>query len=161
MRFHRIIGNTCDLADLIDGIAVDELQRDAGAVVRLQQGQCGVDIHFQVGIARGCGLSEYSRRVDVVGLLPGPYVVVEDIIGNSHQPCGEAGKAPELRDVRIGLDERLLSQIVAQLFIAQCLVQEEPAHRRLVFPDKLVEGPLVVENRHLRHEGYVVEFSHV
>ena len=63
--------------------------------------------------------------------------------------------------VHIGLDEGLLSQVVAQLFIAQCLVEKEPTHRRLIFPDKLVKGLLVPEYSHLRHESYVVELHHI
>ena len=152
MRFHRIVGNACDLADLVDGIAVDELQCDTGAFVRLQEGQRCVDIHLQIGISIRRSLSERRyRSIDIFRLLSCPYIVVEDVIGNTHQPGGEAGEATELRNVQIGIDESLLSQIVAQLLIAQCLVQEEPTNRRLVFPDKLVKGPLVVENRHLRH----------
>ena len=92
--------------------------------------------------------------------LPLSHLVVKHIIGDSHQPGGETRHAPELRDVHIGLDEGLLSQVVAQLFIAQRLVEKEPTHRRLIFPDKLVKGLLVPEYRHLRHQGYVVELHH-
>ena len=53
MRLHRIRWDARHLGDLVDGIAVDELQRDAGPLIGLQQGQRGVDIHFQA--LTGCG----------------------------------------------------------------------------------------------------------
>ena len=51
MRLHRILGNPCDLTDLFDGIAIDELHRDTAAFVRLQKGQGLVKIHLQILIS--------------------------------------------------------------------------------------------------------------
>ena len=60
-----------------------------------------------------------------------------------------------MRDVGIGTDKGVLCQVVAQRLVAQREVEQEPAHGRLVFPYQLVEGPSVVEYRHLCYEGYI------
>ena len=100
------------------------------------------------------------RDVNVVGDVLGSFVIVEDVVGNAEEPCREARHAFEARDVRVGLNKGVLRQVVAQLRVSQRLVQKEPTHRRLVFPDKLVECPLVVEYRHLRYKREVSACSH-
>ena len=56
-------------------------------------------------------------------------MVVEHVVGDTHEPGGETRHALELRDVHIGLDEGILCQVVAQHLVTQRLVQEEPTDR--------------------------------
>ena len=77
----------------------------------------------------GCMPAFERLCVDVVGDVLCTLVVVEHVVGYSEQPRGESRHALKTGDVGVGLDERVLGQIVAQLRISQRLVQEEPAHR--------------------------------
>ena len=56
-------------------------------------------------------------------------MVIAHIIRYAHQPRLEGGETSERGNVCIGFDERILCQVVTQLFIAHGLAQEEPADR--------------------------------
>jgi hypothetical protein len=56
-------------------------------------------------------------------------MIVPHIIRYAHDPRLEGGETSEGRDIGVGFDERVLCQVVTQLFIAHGLAQEEPADR--------------------------------
>ena len=78
-----------------------------------------------------------------------PRVVVPYVVGNACQPSQEARGATVLGNVGVGFKEGVLSQVIAQGFVACRLDEEEPANRRLVFTHQLVERPPVVKHSHL------------
>ena len=95
------------------------------------------------------------------GLLAvGAHIVVEHVVGYAEEPCGKPRESAESRDVGVGLDKRVLREVVAQLFVAQRLVQEEPSDGRLILAHKRVESAPVVQHSHPRDEREVVEFFH-
>lgn len=80
------------------------------------------------------------------------HIVVMNIIGYSEEPCGEVGEPTKLLQIGVCFDERVLCEVVAQLFIAQRLVEEESPYRRLIFHNQAVERLTVVKNSHLGDE---------
>ena len=160
MRFHCAGGHIGDLCDAVDGKSVHQLQCDAGALFVSQQCECAVEVYFQaivgaVGELRGGGS---GIEVSCESVLAG--VIVEHIIGNLHEPCGEAGHTAKRGDVHIGFHKGVLCKVVGQLNIAQRVVQKEPPHGRLVFPYKGVERFLVMEYSRLRDEGNIIHTIH-
>ena len=141
MRFYRAFSHACDGGDLVDGLSFHHLQDYTGALFFLQDLQCLMDIHLQVVVMTWRGFVLYCLRGDVFGEMLSAGVVVEHVVGDTVEPRGETGDALERVEMGVGLEKCLLCQVVAQCRVTHRLVQEKPSHRRLVFPDKLLEGP--------------------
>ncbi len=77
---------------------------------------------------------------------------VKHIVSDAKQPSLETGQSPELGYIGVCLDKSILCKVVAELNITKRLVKEKPAHRRLVFTNKLVKCLLVAEYCHLRNQ---------
>ena len=101
------------------------------------------------------GFVLYCLRGDVFGEVLSAGVVVEHVVGDAVEPGGETGDALERVEMGVGLEKRLLCQVVAQCRVTHRLVQEKPSHRRLVFPDKLLKGPPVMKHGRPRHQGHI------
>ena len=133
MRLHRALRHARYCGDAFDGIAVDELQRDACAFGVGQTGESAVDIHPERLVGAGCGR---AHCVEVVGrrAQPAP-IVVEHVVGYAEEPCGERRRAAKRPDAGISPYEGVLREVVAQLRVSQRLVEEEAPYRRLILPE--------------------------
>ena len=93
-----------DFRNLVNGIAVDELQCDTGALLVAKSPKGIVDVKLHVGIAIVCVMAYGFRRVDVVGRAQPSVIIVEHIAGYAVEPCGECSLPAKLPDVDIGLE---------------------------------------------------------
>ena len=174
MRFHRALRKTCYVGNLVYGIAVQQLQGDACTLRRIEPSESVVKVHPEAWVAvvgsstAAADLSFAAAafvvsapwRVDVDRRLAVPQVVVVHIVGYTEQPCREIGKPAKLLQVDIRLYERLLREVVAQLFVPHRLIEEEPSHGRLVFHNKAIERLFVVKHSHLCYERDVADVGH-
>ena len=161
MRLHRALHHTRDLGNAVDGLALDELQSDAGSLVWGEQVEGGVEVEREPLVAR-LGLALGNRRGrEVFGGLVATDVVVEHVVGNAIEPGGEGRRAPEVAQVEVGLDEGVLGEVVAERHISRGLVEEESPDGRLVPHDELVESRPVAAFSSSGHKGDVVERVHV
>ena len=92
-------------------------------------------------------------------LLMAACVTVKLVVGNAVQPGAERRKPLEAADAHIGLDERLLRQVVGQHLVARGQVQQEPAHARLIGLDEPAECVPVVGQGALRQQSYFIKLG--
>lgn len=131
------------------GIAVDELQRHAGAFLVGKSGERSVDVHLHALFAVGGASVSHSRTVRIGGGTLSAVMVVEHVAGYTIQPSGERRRTLKLVYVGVSLNEGVLREVVAQLLVSQSLVEEESSYRRLILPDKLIESRFVMKSSHL------------
>ena len=154
----RASGNACYL---VYALVLQVEEGDAGSLDVSQRGQCAVQVRVQARVRLAhAALGVYPRRVQVVCLLPAAKIVIILIVRNAVEPGGETGQVLEGSQAGVGTDKGVLRQVVAQFAVAAGQVQEEAPHGRLVFPDQLVEGAVVVEHHDLCNQRYVVELAH-
>lgn len=80
-------------------------------------------------------------------LLSPARFLAKTVVSNPIKPRGKFRLAPKASDVLVGANECLLREIVGERDVAPHEVPEETAHRRLMSPDQLREGVLVVINK--------------
>lgn len=131
------------------GIAVDELQRHAGAFLFGKSGERSVNVHLHALFAVVGASVSHSRTVRIGGGTLSAVMVVEHVAGYTIQPSGERRRTLKLVYVGVSLNEGVLREVVAQLLVSQSLVEEESSYRRLILPDKLIESRFVMKSSHL------------
>ena len=103
----------------------------------------------------------FCRVVNIIGGTQTAMKIVQHIAGYAIEPSRERCLSAKLRYVDISLDKRVLCKVVAQLYVSQCLVQEEAPYRRLIFHNQTVESRTVVKLSHLRDEREIVVLLHL
>ena len=90
--------------------------------------------------------------IDANQLLPFPRFFPKTVVCNSVKPGRKTGFATEAAQIFVGLEKRFLRQIVCQGDIRPDKVAEQTSHARLVIPDQLRKGMVVVINKNARNE---------
>jgi hypothetical protein len=90
--------------------------------------------------------------IDANELLPFPRFFPETIVGDPVKPGGKTRFAPEAAQVFVSLEKCFLGQVVGERDIAPDQVPEQTSHARLMIPDQLREGVVVVINKNARNE---------
>ena len=148
VRLHRVYGQARYLCYLAEGLAVNQLQRYAGALLGAEQCQGAVDVNAEARVGwRGAGLQS-GAPVDVESGAAGARMVAEHAAGYAEEPRGERREPAEARQAQVGLDKRVLREVVAELRVAKGLRHEEAAQPRLVPAYEPVEGAAVAEQGH-------------
>ena len=91
--------------------------------------------------------------------LVAAHVVIELVVGDAVQPSAKRRKTLETADAHVGLDERLLRQVVGQHLVARGQVQQEPAHARLIGLDEPAECVPVIGQGALRQQSYFIKLG--
>lgn len=88
MRLHCAFGQPRDVADFVYRIAINQLQRYAGALGIAQSGQGLVQVDMQRFVGRARGLrADLGRGIEVGSGLVASHIVAMHIIGYAVQPC--------------------------------------------------------------------------
>ena len=116
---------------------VDGKQFESAGEIMSESGIDGLRIMF------GLQLS----FIDANEFLPFPRFFPETIVGNSVKPRRKTGFAPEAAEVFVSAEKRFLREIVGQGDIAPDQIPEQTSHTRLVIPDQLRKGVVVVINK--------------
>jgi hypothetical protein len=90
--------------------------------------------------------------IDANQFLSFPRFFPETIVGNPVKPGGETRFAPETAKVLVSLEKCLLRQIVGERDIGPNQLAEQTSHTRLMIPNQLRKGVVVVINKDARNE---------
>ena len=90
--------------------------------------------------------------IDANQLLSFPRFFPETIVGNSIKPGRKTGFAPEAAKVFVGPQKRFLRQIVRERNIGADQLAEHTSHTRLMIPDQLGKGVVVVIDKNACNE---------
>jgi hypothetical protein len=90
--------------------------------------------------------------IDANQLLSFPRFFPETIVGNPIKPGRKTGFAAEAAEILVGPQERFLRQIVRERDIGADQLTEHTSHTRLMIPDQLGEGVVVVINKNACNE---------
>ena len=74
------------------------------------------------------------------------------IVGDPVKPRGKTGFAAKAAQVLVSLEKSLLREVVRQRQIGPRKVTQQTSHGRLVIPDQLRKGVVVVINENARNE---------
>lgn len=85
-------------------------------------------------------------------LLSFPRFFPETVVGNPVKPGRETRFATEAAQVFVSPEKSLLRQVVRERDIRPDQVPEQTAHARLMIPDQLRKGVVVVINKDARNE---------
>ena len=101
-------------------------QSDACSLCFFQSAQSPIYVHLlaYLGLFHLAG-GIYFPLFQSRSLFLAANIVIKYIIGNTIKPGGEAGEVFERAQIGVCLQESFLCQVIAQFFIAQCLVEEE------------------------------------
>jgi hypothetical protein len=151
--FHGAERNVEDARRFIVGEAVLATQNDGGALVIGKQLESAREIMSQSGIdglriVFGFQLS----FIDANQFLSFPRFFPETIVGNPVKPGGKTRFAAEAAQVFVGLEKRLLGEVVGQGDVRPDQLAEQTSHTRLMIPDQLRKGVVVVINKNARNE---------
>jgi len=135
------------------GEAVLATQNDGCALVGWKQLKSAREIMSQSGIdglriVFGLELS----FIDANELLSFPRFFPETIVGDPVEPGGETRFAPETAEILVGLEKRLLRQVVRQGDIGADQLTEQTSHTRLMIPDQFGKSVVVVINKNACNE---------
>ena len=131
------------LATQNDGCTlVDGKQLESAREIMSQSGIDGLRIVF------GLQLS----FIDANELLSFPRFFPETIVGNPVKPGRETRFATEAAQVFVSLEKCLLREVVRKGNVRPDQVPEQTAHARLMIPDQLRKGVMVVINKDARNE---------
>src|SRR3954454_9084866 len=101
------------------------------------------------------GLRIVFRRelsfIDANQFLSFPRFFPETIVGDPVKPGGKTRFAAEAAQVLVSPQKRFLSQIVRERDIRPNQISEQTSHSRLMIPDQLREGVVVVINKNARN----------
>jgi hypothetical protein len=131
------------LATQNDGAAfMDGKQLESAGKIMTESGIDGLGIVF------GLELS----FIDANQFLSFPRFLPETIVGDPVKPGRETRFAAEAAEVFVSLEKRLLRQVVGERDIGPDQLAEQTSHARLVIPDQLRKGVMVVINKDARNE---------
>lgn len=80
----------------------------------------------------------------------------ETVIGDAIKPSGEFRFSPKAADVLVSAQKSLLSEIICQGQIIPRELSEQAADRRLVIPDQLGKGVVIIVNQDSRNKIGVI-----
>ena len=78
--------------------------------------------------------------------------LAETVVGNPVKPGRKTGFAAEAAQVSVGAQKSFLRKIVCERDIRADEIAKEPSHSRLMIPDQLRKGVVVVINKNARNE---------
>ena len=90
--------------------------------------------------------------IDANQLLSFPRFFPETIVGNSIKPGRKTGFPAEAAEVFVGPQKRFLREIVRGRNIGADQLAEQTSHTRLMIPDQLAKGVVVVIDKNARNE---------
>ena len=90
--------------------------------------------------------------IDANQFLSFPRFLTETVVGNAVKPGRKPGFPAKAAQVLVGLEKGLLRKIVGERDIAADQVTEQTSHTRLMIPDQLREGVVVVINNNSCNE---------
>jgi hypothetical protein len=90
--------------------------------------------------------------IDANEFLSFPRFFPETIVGDPVKPGRKTRFATEAPEIFVGPQERLLREIVRERNISADQLAEQTSHTRLVIPDQLRKGVVVVINKNARNE---------
>ena len=90
--------------------------------------------------------------VDANEFLPLPRLFPKTIVGNPVKPGRKTRFAAKAAQVFVSLEKRFLGQVVRERDIRPDQVAEQTSHARLMIPDQLRKGVVVVINKDARNE---------
>jgi hypothetical protein len=85
--------------------------------------------------------------IDANEFLSFPRFFPETIVGDPVEPGGETRFAPEAAEVFVSPQKRFLGEVVRQRDIGTDQLAEQTSHTRLMIPDQLRKGVVVVVNQ--------------
>ena len=101
-----------------------------------------------LGIMFGLQLS----FIDANELLPFSRLFPEAVVGDSVKPRGKAGFPAEAAKIFVGPQEGFLGEVIGERDVRPNQLAEQTSHARLVIPDQLRKGVMVVINNDTRNE---------
>ena len=90
--------------------------------------------------------------IDANEFLSFPRFFPETIVGDSVKPGGKTRLAAEAPQILVSLEKRLLREIIGQGDVAPDQVAEQTPDARLVIPNQLRKGVVVVINKNACNE---------
>src|ERR1044072_2327796 len=91
--------------------------------------------------------------IDANELLSFPRFFPEAVVGNPVKPGRKTRFATEAAAVLVSSEKRFLRQVVRERDIGPDQVPEQTSHSRLMIPDQLRKGVVIVINKNARNEG--------
>jgi hypothetical protein len=151
--FHGTQRDLEDTRGLIVGEAVLTTQNDGCAFVNGKQLESTREIMSQSGIDGlrvlfGLELS----FIDANEFLSFPRFFTETVVGDPVKPRRKTRFAAEAAQVFVSLEKRFLGQVVCERDVGPDQVPQQTAHARLMIPDQLGKGVVVVINKNARNE---------
>ena len=90
--------------------------------------------------------------IDANQFLSFPRFFPETVVGNPVKPGGETRFAAEAAQVLVSFKKCFLREVVRERDIRPDKVAEQTSHARLMIPDQLRKGVVVVVNKDARNE---------
>jgi hypothetical protein len=90
--------------------------------------------------------------IDANEFLSFPRLFPKTVVGNPVKPGRKTGFAAEAAEVLVGLEKSFLRQVVRERDIRPNQVAEQTSDARLMIPDQLRKGVVVVINKNARNE---------
>jgi len=90
--------------------------------------------------------------IDANEFLSFPRFLTETVVGDAVKPGRKPGFSAKAAQVLVGLEKGLLRQIIGKGNIAPDQVTQQTSHTRLMIPDQLREGVVVVINNNSCNE---------
>jgi hypothetical protein len=90
--------------------------------------------------------------IDANQFLSFPRFLTETIVGDPVKPRGKTGFAAEAAQVPVGAQKRFLRQVIGQRNVRAHQLAEETPDTRLMIPDQLRKGVVVVINKNACNE---------
>jgi hypothetical protein len=90
--------------------------------------------------------------IDANEFLSFPRFFAETIVGDPVKPGGKSRFAAEAAQVLVSLEKRFLGEVVRERDVRPDQIPEQTSHTRLMIPDQLGKGVMVVINENARNE---------
>lgn len=90
--------------------------------------------------------------IDANEFLSLPRFFAEAVVGDSIEPGGETRFTPKTAKVLVSPQKGLLGEVVSQRNVRTNELTEQTSHTRLVIPDQLRKGVVVVVNKNACNE---------
>jgi hypothetical protein len=90
--------------------------------------------------------------IDANELLPFSRLFPKTVVGNPVKPGRKTRFTAEAAQVLVGLEKSFLCQVIRERDIGPDQVAEQTPHARLMIPDQLRKGVVVVINKDARNE---------
>lgn len=90
--------------------------------------------------------------IDANQFLSFPRFFPETVVGDPIEPGGKTRFAAEAAQVLVSLEKRLLREVVRERDVRPDQIPEQTSHARLMIPDQLRKGVVVIINKDARNE---------